>query len=307
MSFRVIFMGTPKFSIPVLEAIHESEHKLVTVYTQPPKKKFRGKKLLPSPIHQLAERLNIPVRFPNSLDDQEFDFIKSLNPDIVIVVAYGKIIPSKFLNLLKIDFINAHASILPRWRGAAPIQRAIMNMDNETGISIMKVVSELDAGPVMKVAKIKIKEDSNFQEINEKISSLAASTIIESLKILESKKEKFVPQDSTKATYAKKIKKSESKINWNDKAKNIIAKINALYPNPGSWFELNGRRIKVIKAREAIIKGAPGEIISENLIIGCLENSIQILTLKKEGKKEMSVTEFLKGNRIKVGLNVSGT
>ncbi len=300
-------MGTPKFSIPVLEAIHESEHKLVTVYTQPPKKKFRGKKLLPSPIHQLAERLNIPVRFPNSLDDQEFDFIKSLNPDIVIVVAYGKIIPSKFLNLLKIDFINAHASILPRWRGAAPIQRAIMNMDNETGISIMKVVSELDAGPVMKVAKIKIKEDSNFQEINEKISSLAASTIIESLKILESKKEKFVPQDSTKATYAKKIKKSESKINWNDKAKNIIAKINALYPNPGSWFELNGRRIKVIKAREAIIKGAPGEIISENLIIGCLENSIQILTLKKEGKKEMSVTEFLKGNRIKVGLNVSGT
>ena len=308
MSLKILFMGTPEFAVPILKSINDSKHKLLAVYTQPPKKKFRGQKLTLSPIHQYAEKIKIPVRCPLNLDMQEeYSFIKNLQPDIVIVAAYGKILSSKFLNLLKINFINIHASILPRWRGAAPIQRAIMNMDEETGISIMKIVPELDAGPVMKIYKIKIKKNSNYEELSKKISILAASTIIEALEILENKKEHFIPQDKTKATYAKKIDKAESKINWNNKAKNIIAKINALYPNPGSWFRIKGSRIKVIKAKVIDLKGVAGEVINENFSIACSDNAIQILSLKKEGKNEVSTIDFLKGNKVEVGTKVNGT
>lgn len=301
-------MGTPEFSVPILKSIKGSNHKILAVYTQPPKKKSRGQKITKSPVHQYAEKLDVPIRFPNDLNTEtEYDFIKNLNAEIAVVVAYGKILPSKILNLPKTKFINIHASLLPKWRGAAPIQRAIMNMDKETGISIMKIVKELDAGPVMMCEKINISNVCNYETLSEKMSTLAASLIINSLEIIEEKNEKFIPQDSAKATYAKKINKSESKISWRDKARQVVAKINALYPNPGSWFELNGLRVKVLKAKEVNKTGKPGEIIDDKFTIACIENSIQILELKREGKNKMNASDFLKGNRLKIGTILSET
>ena len=305
MPLKIIFMGTPEFSVPILKSIHESTHKLLAIFTNSPKKKNRGQKIIKSPIHQYGEKLNIPIRMPDDINlDQEYKFIKDLKPDVVVVVAYGKIIPLRILNLPNIKFLNIHASILPQWRGAAPIQRDIMNRDKETGISIMKIEKELDAGPVMKISKINIHEDSTYESLSKKLSNLSASTIIESLEIIQNNKEDFVQQDNLKASYAKKIRKSESKINWKDKAKNIVAKINALNPNPGTWFEINGTRIKILKAIETNKRGKPGEILDEKFIIGCLENSIQILEIQKEGKKSMTVDNFLIGNKLKIGKSV---
>ena len=306
MSLKILFMGTPEFAVPILKSIHNSKYNLVGVYTRPPKKKYRGQKVISSPVHQCANKLRIPVRFPENLkNDNEYNHIKNLKPNIVVVVAYGEIIPKKILDLPNILFINIHASILPRWRGAAPIQRAIMNMDKETGISIMKIINELDAGPIMKSVKININKETTYESLSKKISVLASSIIIESLEILEKKNEKFISQDSTKATYAKKINKPESKIKWSDNAQKIIAKINALHPNPGSWFELNGSRIKILKAKLVKKTGNQGEIIDDQFTIACSENSVQILELKKEGKKNMLASDYLKGNKLKVGIKVN--
>ena len=168
-------MGTPKFSVSILKSIFESKHKVLEVYTQPPKKKNRGQKILNSPVHEYAKKLKIPVRNPISLNQkEEVEYIKNLKPDIVVVVAYGKILPINLLNLKNIHFINIHASLLPRWRGAAPIQRAIMNMDSETGISIMKIEPELDSGPVMLQSKIKINPNLNCEELSNELSKIGA-------------------------------------------------------------------------------------------------------------------------------------
>ncbi len=307
MSLKIIFMGTPEFAVPILESINDTSHKILNVYTQPPKKKSRGQKILASPIQECAEKLKIPVRCPDNLDtEEEFNFIKKLKPNIAVVVAYGKMIPKIFLDLPDIYFINIHASILPRWRGAAPIQRAIMNMDKETGISIMKIEKELDSGPIMMSKKIEITDQNNYESLSKKMSFLAATTIIESLEILQNGNQKFVAQDNSKATYAKKIDKQESKINWNYNARKVLAKINALHPNPGSWLELSGSRIKISKAKVVNKSGKPGEVIDDNFIIACSENSIQILELKKEGKKSMQASDFVKGNKLKVGTILSG-
>ena len=298
-------MGTPNFAVPILKSLHESNHEILEVYTQPPKKKNRGQKISFSPIHEYSNKINIPVRHPITLNSQEeLERIKKKNPDIVIVVAYGKILPEKILNNLKIQFINIHASLLPKWRGAAPIQRSIMNCDKETGISIMKIIPKLDAGPVLLKSKIKFNNDTNYEELSNQMSKLGATLILEALDIIKNDEAKFVPQDEKEATYAKKIDKVESKIDWQLKAKSVIAKINALYPNPGSWFQLNGSRIKILKAREVKAKGAPGEIINKDFTIACSQNAIQILELKKEGKNKISAIEFLRGNKLEIGSNI---
>ena len=305
MSFKILFMGTPNFAVPILKSLHESNHEILEVYTQPPKKKNRGQKISFSPIHEYSNKINIPVRHPITLNSQEeLEYIKKKNPDIVIVVAYGKILPAKILNNFKIQFINIHASLLPKWRGAAPIKRSIMNCDKETGISIMKIIPKLDAGPVLLKSKIKFNNDTNYEELSNQMSKLGATLILEALDIIKNDEAKFVPQDEKEATYAKKIDKVESKIDWQLKAKSVIAKINALYPNPGSWFQLNGSRIKILKAREVKAKGAPGEIINKDFTIACSQNAIQILELKKEGKNKISAIEFLRGNKLEIGSNI---
>jgi len=306
MSFKILFMGTPPFAVPILKALFESKHKILETYTQPPKKKDRGQKTHKSATHDFCDKFNIPVRCPISLESKnEIDHIKELKPDVVIVVAYGKILPTNLLNLSQIIFLNVHASLLPRWRGAAPIQRAIMNMDNETGVTIMRIIPKLDAGPILIKSKIKITKDTKQKELSEQMSEIGAKLILDSLKLIGENKAVFTEQNESEATYAKKIQKKETKINWNEEANKIIAKINAFYPNPGSWFELNGYRIKVIKAKETSNNGKPGTILDENLTIACSKNSVQLLQLKKEGKKEMSASEFLKGNQIKIGQNLT--
>ena len=305
MSFKILFMGTPIFAVPILKSIHESNHKILEVYTQPPKKKNRGQKISFSPVHEYSNKINIPIRYPSTLEtEEEFEYIKKIKPDISIVVAYGKILPSKFLSLENTMFINIHASLLPRWRGAAPIQRAIMNNDNETGISIMKVEPKLDTGPVLMQSKIEITRGINYEELSDQMSKLGARLILEALDLIENGKAKFISQNDKDVSYAKKIEKVESKINWNSEAKKVIAKINALHPNPGSWFNLKGLRIKVIKAIEIKAKGEPGEIINKDFTVACSQNAVQILELKKEGKKKITAIEFLRGHKIEVGSNI---
>ena len=306
MALKIIFMGTPEFSVPILKSIHNSKHNVIEVYTQPPKKKNRGQLINLSPIHEFSNKNNISVRCPDQLNtEEEFNNLKKQKPDVVVVVAYGKLLPSKFLNFENIKFINVHASLLPKWRGAAPIQRSIMNLDKETGISIMKIIPKLDAGPVMMKSKIKITKNSNFLSLSKELSVLGADMILKSLDSIEKNSENFIDQVEGEATYAKKIDKKESKIEWNTEAKNIVAKINALYPSPGSWFQYKGSRLKIIKAVEVEKEGRPGEIIDKKFTIACSKNAIQILELQKEGKKSIDVSEYLKGNILETGFNVS--
>lgn len=306
MALNIIFMGTPDFAVQILSKIHNSKHKILHVYTQSPKKKNRGQKTNISPVHEYCKKNQINVRHPEELDsNQELDFFTEKKIDVVVVVAYGKILPPKLLNLKNINFLNVHASLLPKWRGAAPIQRSIMNLDKETGVSIMKIIPKLDAGPIMIKSKVKITKDTNSEVLSKELSSLGAKLILDGLDLVENNKVKFIEQDETEATYAKKIDKIESKINWSEKAKTVIAKINAFYPKPGSWFEHKGIRLKINKAIEVSANGNPGEIIDNQLTIACGENAIQILDLQKEGKKKMTVSEFLKGNKLEIGSNVS--
>ncbi len=306
MALKIIFMGTPNFAVPILKAIHNSDHKILEVYTQPANKSGRGQKINHSDIYKYAEQLNLKVRCPVSLEaTEEINYFKKLKPDLVVVAAHGKILPTKLLNIDALHFINVHASLLPKWRGAAPIHRAIMNMDTETGISIMKIIPQLDAGPVMMQEKIKITHDMSHEFLSKKMSELGAKLILDSLKLIENNIANFIDQKNSEATYAKKIQKIESKINWHENAKKIIAKINAFCPNPGCWFEFLGARIKIIRAIEVKKKGEAGTILDSKMTIACAKNAIRILELKKEGKKQMQADEYLKGNKIKIGQKIS--
>ena len=226
MSKKIIFMGTPLFAVPILKSLYQNGYPISVVYTQPPKKSNRGQKINKSPVQGISETLNIDFRCPKTLKDneEEYQFLKELNADIAIVVAYGQIIPKNFLTLTKKGFINIHASILPKWRGAAPIQRSIMNLDEDIGISIMKIAEKLDSGPVSSIYKLKLDHNNNAEEVSEKLSLLAAEKILDNVDDILENKVKFIEQDHSKATYAKKIDKIEGQLNWNDDAINIIGK-----------------------------------------------------------------------------------
>ena len=299
---KVVFMGTPEFSVPLLEILAKSFYKITCVYTQAPKKSNRGQKINISPVHKCAENLNLIVRNPTTLNsEEEFDFIKKLEPDIVLVVAYGQLIPKNFLNIPKKGFINIHASLLPKWRGAAPIQRSIMSLDTETGISIMQIVEDLDSGPVMKQLKVKIGELSTSKDISNILSKISTEIIVDTLDEIFNQKIKFIEQNHASATYANKIKKSEGKINWAESAKNILAKINGLNPEPGAWFEYKSTRYKVWRARIFKKKGPPGTILNSNFIIGCGDKSLEIIEIQKEGKNRLLLKNFLTGINFKQG------
>jgi len=221
------------------------------------------------------------------------------------VIAYGKIIPKKFLNLAKFGFINVHASLLPKWRGAAPIQRAIMNLDNQTGISIMKIVEELDSGPIMYQDKIEINEKIDTLTLSKALSKLSASSIVSALNKIDKGEARFQEQNHSEASYAKKILKSEGKINWNQSAKKVLAKINGLNPNPGAWFEYQNERYKVWRAEVVNKKGNAGKTIDDQVTIACKEQSIKIIEIQKEGKSRQLINQFLLGNKIKQGEAIS--
>ena len=302
MQDKIIFMGTPNFSVLSLKSLFNSNYKIVAVFTQPPKKKSRGQKIIKSPVHLESIKLNIPVRHPNSLNnDEDFNFIKNSKIKYVVVVAYGQIIPEKILNISNIIFLNIHASLLPRWRGAAPIQRSIIEMDKITGVSIMKIAPKLDVGPYMMQEKIKIEKKDNFISLSKKLSILGSELIIKSLDKLKNEKENFVQQDENEVTYAKKIEKKESEVNWNVPAKNLIARINGLNPFPGVWFKHRKTRIKIIEAVEVNQIGKTGEVLDTNLTIGCKNNAIKIILIQKEGKNVLNTESFLTGYKIKKG------
>ena len=308
MPKKIIFMGTPMFAVPILKSLYQNGFPINLVYTQPPQKSHRGQKINKSPVQGISETLNIEYRSPQNLKNnaEEYEFLKKMEADLAIVVAYGQMIPKEFLNLTKKGFINIHASILPKWRGAAPIQRAIMNLDTETGISIMKINEELDSGPISNIFRLKLDQRYNAKEVSEKLSLLAADKILDVLDDIFDGKSKFVDQDNSKATYAKKIAKSEGQINWDNEASKIIGKINGLYPSPGAFFNFNGQRYKILKAEIGNGIGKNGEIISDNLEIACgNEKSIKILEIQREGKKAQKIGEFMLGSQIRKGSIIS--
>ncbi len=305
---KIIFMGTPLFAVPILKSLYQNGYPVAAVYTQPPQRSLRGQKINKSPIQGISETLNLEFRSPKTLKNniEEFEFIKNMNADLAIVVAYGQIIPKEYLNLTKKGFINIHGSILPKWRGAAPIQRAIMNLDKEIGISIMKIVEELDSGPISNIYKIKLENNKNSQEISERLSLLAAEKILDEIDNILDDNVKFTDQEHSKATYAKKIDKVEGVINWNDKADLILGKINGLSPSPGAFFTFNGERYKILKAEISNGLGKAGEVLNDKLEIACSYNkSIKILEIQRQGKNSQKTREFMLGSQIKKGAIIS--
>ena len=308
MPKKIIFMGTPMFAVPILKSLYQNGFIINLVYTQPPQKSHRGQRVNKSPVQAISETLNIDFRSPHSLKNntEEYEFLKKMDADLAIVVAYGKIIPKEFLSLTKKGFINIHASILPKWRGAAPIQRAIMNLDSETGISIMKINEKLDSGPISNIYKLKLDQRDNAKEVSEKLALLAADKILDVVGEIFDGKLKFVDQDNSKVTYAKKITKNEGQIDWQSDALKIIGKINGLYPSPGAFFNFNGQRYKILKAEIGNGIGKNGEVISDNLEIACGgEKSIKVLEIQREGKKVQKIGEFMLGSQIGKGSIIS--
>ena len=304
---KIVFMGTSNFAVPILKSLYQNGYPISAVYTQPPKKSNRGLKLAKSPINLFSENISLDVRTPQSLKNNKEEelYLTKLKPDIILVVSYSQIIPKNLLNIPKYGFLNIHASLLPKWRGAAPIQRSIMNLDKETGISIMRINENLDEGPVCNQYSLKISEEMNSEELSEKLSLIASEKILDILDNIDDGNLEFKDQDHSKATYAKKIQKTEGKIDWNENAEKIIGKINGLYPYPGAFFSFNGERYKILKAEKYSTAGKPGDIVSENFEVCCGEGSIKVLSIQREGKRVQQINEFLLGTQIKKGTNIS--
>jgi methionyl-tRNA formyltransferase len=305
---KIVFMGTPLFAVPILKSLYQNGYPVSIVYTQPPQKSQRGQKINKSPVQGISETLKIEYRTPNSLKNNkdEYNYLKELDADIAIVVAYGQKIPKEYLSLVKKGFINIHASLLPKWRGAAPIQRSIINLEKETGISIMRIGEKLDTGPICNSYKIEITDNDNTETISEKLSALAAEKILDNIdEILEDKID-FKEQNHNEATHAAKIEKTEGQIKWSETAENIIGKINGLYPSPGAFFIYKGERYKILKASLALGSGEIGEVLNNYLEICCgNKKSIKVLNIQRQGKKPQNIDEFMLGSQIKKGSNLN--
>jgi methionyl-tRNA formyltransferase len=303
---KIVFMGTPIFAVPILKSLYQNGYPISVVYTQPPQKSKRGQKINKSPVQGMSENLNIEFRTPSSLknNNEEYEYLKNLEADIAIVVAYGQIIPKEILSLTKKGFINIHASLLPKWRGAAPIQRSIMSLEKKTGISIMKINEDLDTGPICNSYEIDILANDNAETLSVKLSSLASEKILKNIDNIFDEKVKFKDQLHKEATYANKIEKFEGKIDWDNSADKIIGKINGLYPNPGAWFLYKGERYKILKANLGNGTGKAGDILNDHLEICCDNNSIKVLEIQREGKRSQNINEFMLGSKIKKGSNL---
>lgn len=294
MSSNIIFMGTPDFAIPALKEINKY-FKLSCVISQPAKKAKRGHNILKSPVQNFAEQNKLIIKTPNRIED-EYNYLKEVNIDLAVVVAYGQIIPSKILKLSKNGFINIHASLLPKWRGAAPIQRSIMSGENITGITIMKIEKELDSGPILLSKSIK-SGNLTFGQLEKSLSELGSKVIVGCINKVLSGTAEYIPQNKIGVSYANKITKLDEKIDWNENAENIIFKINALNPKPGAYFDYKNEKIKVYSAKISDLKSRkPGMIIdSKKIIISCKDRSIEILELQRSGKKIQLKENFILG------------
>ena len=294
MSSNIIFMGTPDFAIPALKEINKY-FKLSCVISQPAKKAKRGHNILKSPVQNFAEQNKLIIKTPTRIED-EYNYLKEIDIDLAVVVAYGQLIPSKILELSKNGFINIHASLLPKWRGAAPIQRSIMSGENITGITIMKIEKELDSGPILLSKSIK-SGNLTFGQLEKSLSELGSKVIVDCINKVLSGTAEYIPQNKIGVWYAKKITKLDEKINWNENAENIIFKINALNPKPGAYFDYKNEKIKVYSAKISdLTSRKPGMIIdSKKIIISCKDRSIEILELQRSGKKIQLKENFILG------------
>ena len=292
-------MGTPAFSVPTLLALHEAGHDIPTAYTQPPRPAGRGKQLQNSPVHRAAEALGIPVCHPDTLRDMEAqaNFL-ALEPEVAVVVAYGLILPPPFVDGPPHGCLNVHASLLPRWRGAAPIQRAILADDSITGVTIMRMEAGLDTGPMLATARVPV-EDKTSGELHAELAEIGARLMVETLAQLDVLKPE--PQPEFGATYAAKIDKGEARIDWSKPAELIEREVRAFAPFPGSWFELDGERIKVLKARVIGVNGADGTVLDDELTVACGNAALRPVTVQRAGKPAMSAAEFLRGKPVPVG------
>ena len=297
---RTIFFGSSEFAIPTLQQLLERNYEVVASYTQPPQSANRGKKVTLTPVHEFSLRHGVLVKHPLTLHTPEAisDF-KALEPDLAIVVSYGLLIPKSFLAIPKIDFMNIHPSLLPRWRGAAPMQRALMAGDTKTAVCIIRVVEELDAGPIFRLKEYVIPQGITYQELSEELSQIGGTLLIETIE----KYHELTPQkqDTNGITYANKIRKEEAKINWNESANKVSNTIHGLSPSPGAWTLFQNIRIKILKCSSSDHSGSSGSILDKNLTIGCGQFSITPLLLQREGKRPLELTEFLKGFRFTVG------
>lgn len=294
---KVVFMGTPDFSTPILETIFKN-HEVVSVYCQPPRPSGRGQKVVSSSVQKKAEELGIMVNSPlNFKSEEERQKLAEYQADIAIISAYGMILPEAVINIFPKGCINVHASLLPRWRGASPIQSAIMAGDGQSGISIMKIVKALDAGDVMLTEEVVITDNETAGSLHDKLSAKGAEAIIKALDLIINNRAVFVPQNEKAVTFSAKISKESAKIDFSQKAEDIERQIRAYNPWPGAWFSLNGERIKVNLARVVSNNwGAEaGKIIDKNLTIACGESALEVLELQRAGKAAMSKEEFLRG------------
>lgn len=295
-------MGSPTFALAPLQALIEAGHEVVCVYSQPPRPAGRGKQERPTPVHAFAAARGIEVRTPKSLKRaEEQERFAALKLDAAIVVAYGLILPKPILDAPRLGAFNLHGSILPRWRGAAPIQRAIMAGDEITGVQVMRMEEGLDTGPVLATAETPIDVDDNVSSVHDRLSALGARLLAETLPRIASGEAIETPQSDEGVTYAHKITPAEARIDWNRPAREIDWMIRGLSPAPGAWFELNGARVKALHSRMGQGAGAPGEVLDDNLLIACGEGAVRLLRVQREGKAPMDADAFLRGQAVSAG------
>ncbi|MEL6647126.1 MAG: methionyl-tRNA formyltransferase [Pseudomonadota bacterium] len=295
---RIIFMGTPDFSVPVLDALVQAGHEIAAVYCQPPRPAGRGKKDRLTPVHARAEVLGLEVRTPVTLKGQQDAFV-ALNADVAVVVAYGLILPQAILYAPRLGCLNIHASLLPRWRGAAPIHRAIMAGDKETGVCIMQMEAGLDTGPVLMRKATAIASEDTTGEVHDRLSQMGARLIVDSLNRIDDLTP--APQPDVGVTYAEKIDKAEARVDWTRPAKEIDFQIRGLSPFPGAWSEVDGQRLKFLNCRLADGVGQPGEVLNDRLTIACGSGAVEVLRLQRAGKGPQDREEFLRGLAIPPG------
>ncbi|MFM7378348.1 MAG: methionyl-tRNA formyltransferase [Erythrobacter sp.] len=293
---RIIFMGTPEFAVPALRALHEAGHEVVCVYTQPPRPAGRGKKLMPSPVQIEAERLGVPVRSPVSLRNAEAQGeFAALDADVAVVAAYGLILPQPVLDAPRHGCLNIHASLLPRWRGAAPIHRAVMAGDAETGVTIMQMEAGLDTGPMLHKIAVPVGRKTTGELFGE-LGDVGAAAMVEVLADLTAFPPE--PQDDAAAIYAPKIDKAEARIIWSQDAAAIERLVRGLAPFPGAWFELGEERVKLLLAEAVERAGAPGTVLDDDFTIACGTGAIRPLMLQRAGKPVLERAEFLRGRAV---------
>lgn len=296
---RIIFMGTPEFAVPTLAALHDAAHEIVAVYTQPPRPAGRGRKLQPSPVQREAEIRHLGVYSPASLKPrEEQEKFAALEADLAVVAAYGLILPQPILDAPKRGCLNVHASLLPRWRGAAPVQRAILAGDPQTGITLMQMEAGLDTGPMLATARVQI-EDKTAGELTAELAEIGAQLMVGTLTELEMLR--ALPQDDAAATYAKKIDKAESRIDWSLSAEAIERQVRAFAPNPGAWFEHGDERFRVLKAGVVEAEGTAGTVLDDALTIATGEGALRPLIVQRGGKPAMDTAALLRGKPIAAG------